>query len=123
LTLDTLLFKISAASSNTIDIGVYSESLIGTLVNYPSFPALIVNFTVTINPCIITSLVKISNSISTTPILITIFNSAYVAALAQYVQTPACGYLPNITLDSDTFPTSTFYSPKEFWTYLNSSNG
>ena len=52
MTLDTLLYTISAASSNTLDIGVYSESLIGTLVNYPSFPALIVNFTVTIADCI-----------------------------------------------------------------------
>ena len=57
MTLDATLYKITAASSNNNDIGVYNESLIGTLVNYPSFPALIVNFTVTINPCLITSLV------------------------------------------------------------------
>jgi hypothetical protein len=82
LTLDTLLYTISAASSNTLDIGVYSESLIGTLVNYPTFPALIVNFTVNINTCVVTSLTGSNNSNSTTPIIITIFSSAYFVALA-----------------------------------------
>jgi len=50
--LDTTLFQIKVSSSNTLDVGVYNTTLTGTLVNYSSFPALIVSFTVTITDCV-----------------------------------------------------------------------
>lgn len=55
LALDTTLKTITVASSNVLDVGVYTETLTGTLANYPTVPAKVISFTVTINHCVSTN--------------------------------------------------------------------
>ena len=71
-------------SVSDLDIKVYDETLTGSLVDYPDI-SLTISFKVTIDPCVITSLVPSNNLNSSTPLLIYIYDNPTLLTLASYI--------------------------------------
>lgn len=65
-------------------------TLTGTLTNYPTIQ-LALNFTVTINACVLTYASVASTAFSFTEV-VKIFDYGLLLPIATYTQTPSCGY-------------------------------